>query len=406
MKVGVRLQVWWVLGWLCVLAAPAVGEPYLAVREGMQCPACHTNVTGGGKRTDLVATHARDILRYPNFFGRFSNPPEFFDGNINKFVALGSDLRLSESAIFQDKGSPSKCPGGTAQAGTTRCVDNNKVFRGRLEENDIDLTEATLYGEVRLIPDYLTFYIDQRFQPTTDTREVVGILRGVIPWNGFVKAGRVFVPYGLQIEDNHAFIRGGTNGSANTGFNFNLQEAGGVFGVEPGPFKWTVAVTDPSSSGRDVRLTTTASTMLTELPVVRSVMFGTSFSRVGSRYGGDTLRFSLFGGSNIGRFTYLAETDFLRDASQTGKNIGRFIAYGEGNYLFFGWLNSKVAVDFADNDGTLGATDDNENRVRFGVEPFLNRFVQARLFYSIANGVESKPTHNQNVLYGELHLFF
>ena len=43
--------------------------------------------------------------------------------------------------------------------------------------------------------------------------------------------------------------------------------------------------------------------------------------------------------------------------------------------------------------------------MRFGLEPFLSRLLQARLFYSIANGVESTPTHNQNIGYGEWHLF-
>ena len=66
----------------------------------------------------------------------------------------------------------------------------------------------------------------------------------------------------------------------------------------------------------------------------------------------------------------------------------------------------RVLIVLFSNDGTLGNTNDSENRVRFGLEPFLNRFLQPRLFYSISNGVQSNPTHNQNVLLAELHLFF
>src|SRR5439155_16174756 len=116
-------------GWLLLCAAPALAEPYLAVREGLRCSACHTNMNGGGKRTDLVTTHARDLLHYPSFFGTFSSPPEFFNGEINKFVALGADLRASETATFQDLGANGR-------------VENDKVFRGRLETNRIDVTEA------------------------------------------------------------------------------------------------------------------------------------------------------------------------------------------------------------------------------------------------------------------------
>src|SRR2546426_12806219 len=83
---------------ILLLSAPTLAEPYFAVREGLRCSSCHTNMNGGGKRTDLVSTHARDLLHYPTFFGAFSNPPEFFSGEINKYLALGADLRANETA--------------------------------------------------------------------------------------------------------------------------------------------------------------------------------------------------------------------------------------------------------------------------------------------------------------------
>ena len=84
-----------------------------------------------------------------------------------------------------------------------------------------------------------------------------------------------------------------------------------------------------------------------------------------------------------------------------------FAGYAEGDYLFFDWLNFKITFDYSDNDSTRSTlTDDSKNRVKFGLEPFLNRFLQLRLFYSIANGVESIPARNQNQLYAEVHLFF
>src|SRR5437667_12078 len=50
------------LGALAVLAAGAArAEPYLMVREGAKCSACHTNQTGGGKRTAFAHIHAHDI---------------------------------------------------------------------------------------------------------------------------------------------------------------------------------------------------------------------------------------------------------------------------------------------------------------------------------------------------------
>jgi hypothetical protein len=81
--------------------------------------------------------------------------------------------------------------------------------------------------------------------------------------------------------------------------------------------------------------------------------------------------------------------------------------YVEGDYLFFDWLNFKATSDYSDNDTTTSTiTDDSKNRVSFGFEPFINRFLQLRLFYRIANGVESIPSRNQNQVFAEIHLFF
>ena len=188
----------------------------------------------------------------------------------------------------------------------------------------------------------------------------------------------------------------------------NQQQAGFEIGFEPEPVTLIAAVSDGPAGDRDVQVTLTAYTLFTELPVVRNVMAGGSFSRVGPP-GSETVVFGFFAGSNIERLTVLAEGDFRNDrtAATNGRTVGRFIAYGEGDYLFFDWLNFKAAVDYADDDGNLSSlADDSENRVSIGLEPFLNRFLQPRLFYRVSNGVRSQPTHNQNVLLAEVHLFF
>ncbi len=246
---------------------------------------------------------------------------------------------------------------------------------------------------MRLIPNYLTLYVDLDVSDDADSREAWGMVRNMLPWNGFVKGGRMFLPYGLQLQDDESFIREET-------FNFNTREEAFEIGFEPGPFTFIAAVSDGGSGDRDVRVTTTAYALFTDLPFVRNVLLGNSFSRVGGDLGDETT-FGFFAGSNVERLTFLGEVDFLDTAGK-----GLFVAYVEANYLFFDWLNFKVAFDFADSDRS-GSTlvDDSKNRVSFGIEPFLGRFLQTRLFYRIANGVESLPARNQNELFAEVHLF-
>jgi hypothetical protein len=380
------------------LASQAVAEPYLAVREGYKCSACHVNMTGGGKRTEFVSAHARQLLHYPDFFPSLSKPVDSFNGElVSPYVAVGANLRTSLTATFQELGNNGR-------------VDNNTAFRGRLEEIEVDLDEAVGYLEVRPIPDVLTFYIDQSFGSQSTTREVWGMLR--LPWEFYVKGGKMFLPYGLQLQDDNAFIRGGRNGSVTTGFSFDEQQNAFEVGWEPGPVAAAFAVSDGTSSDKDLQVTGTVSSLFTGVPVVRSVLVGGSFSHVAPP-GAETFVWGFFTGFNLGRFTYLGEVDFREDKDKndgepsTDEFRGRFIHYSEGNYLFFNWLNLKVAFDYADDDGDLRQrVDDSENRVSVGLEPFWNKFLQTRLFYRVSNGIESNPSHNQDLWSLEVHMFF
>jgi hypothetical protein len=78
--------------------------------------------------------------------------------------------------------------------------------------------------------------------------------------------------------------------------------------------------------------------------------------------------------------------------------------YGEANYLFGGWLNGKFAFDYLDPDDD--ASSDQRNRFSIGIEPFLDEFLQIRLFYRISNGPEDELKFNKDEIQLELHLFF
>jgi hypothetical protein len=377
------------------VATVAGAEPYMGVREGYKCSACHVNMTGGGMRTAFVAAHAKEILHYPDWLKPLTSPVEAFSGELNQYVSLGADVRTSLTFIMQDKG-------------TSGQVKNDVVFRGRLDEVDFEVYEAVGYLNVNLIPDLLNVYLDLRFAPSVDTREVFAM--ALLPWDFYVKAGQMFLPYGLQLQDDNAFIRGGRNGSATTGFSFFVSQPGVEVGWEPGPASVAIAVTEGIDDDTDVQVTGTASLLFTELPVVRTFQAGVSGTYNGG--GSQTSLIGLFTGFNLGRFTYLGEVDFRHDNSVPDpaggtQAVGTFMTYSEGNYLFFDWLNLKVAFDYADWDGELPRQGhDAENRFSIGLEPFIARFIQLRAFYRIGNGIRTNFSHNQDLWSAEIHVFF
>ena len=392
-----------VLALLGCTAAEVAAEPYMAIREGRKCSSCHVNMRGGGMRTLLASTHMQEITRYRDIFPEFEQATDVFTGQITSFLSLGADLRVDNSIVFQDE------PNAEGR------VPNNKVFRSRVDEDILEVREATLYGKVDLYPDYLSSYIDVSFAPNgTNVREVFGLLRGLLPWGSYIKAGRFFLDYGLGYETDDLFSL--NNPSQNlfvrgrTGTDFNAYDDGFEVGLQPGPFHIAASVTNGSSGDTDVRFTFTTYAMLRDLPVVDNAIVGASFLRVAPN-GSERIAYGFFAGANLGLLEYHAEIDFLhddQDATDTepAKAVGTFLAYGELNYLLFDWMNAKVFGEYADNDGQPDTLDSAQNRFGAGIEPFLSRFLQARLFYSVANGPENLPISNQNWLVLELHLFF
>lgn len=381
----------------------ARAEPYMAIREGRKCGSCHVNIRGGGMRTLLAITHLKEITHYRDLFPEFEEATESFNGQITSFFSIGADLRVDDAIVFQDE------PDAEGR------VPNDKVFRSRVDENILEVREAALYSRVDLYQDYLSFYMDVLFAPGgTNVREVFGLLRGLLPWDGYVKAGRFYLDYGLGYEtddlfslDNpsqNLFVRG------RTGTDFSAYDDGIEIGLQPGPFHIAASVTDGPAGDTDVRVTFTTYAMLRDLPVIDNAILGASLLRVAPT-GSERIAYGFFAGANLGRLEYHAEVDFIHDdvdatANSPAKQVGTFLAYGELNYLLLDWINTKLFGEYADNDGRPDMVDTAQNRFGAGIEPFFSRFLQARLFYSVANGPENLPIANQNWLVMELHLFF
>src|SRR5258705_493375 len=145
---------------LVLILAPmlARAEPYLMVRAGAKCSECHTNQTGGGKRTPFAHIHAKDILHDLDLL---PIPPgvKAFNGELNSYMSIGSDLRVRNTTVF----------GGKINAKGE--VERNQAFRPEVLSNDTQVFEFLMYSQIDLWPDLVTLYADEDFTGGATNRE-------------------------------------------------------------------------------------------------------------------------------------------------------------------------------------------------------------------------------------------
>ncbi len=361
------------------LAAAAHAEPYLAVRSGAKCSDCHTNLDGGGKRTAFAHIHSHDILRDLQILP-LPKGVKSFNGELNEYVSIGADLRVRSTSTWDS------IPNARGR------VPQNRAFRPHFASQDLEVQEALGSLQVDLWPDVLMLYGDFNAAGGGVTaRETVAILK--LPYDTFVKGGRFFPPFGLRVYEDEHYIR------SRTGFTFQNPDEGVELGVIPGPFYLAASVTNGAGGDRDVLTSFNGYGVFDELPVVRNVLAGGSIARQSNKR---TVG-AIYAGANLWKFTYLAEFDIIDDRNVLPPDTGRdqYASYAEVNLLLFDWLNVRGTFDFLKVSG-----DRDQTRYQIGLEPFIDKFIQPRLYYVINNGPGNRPELNLTQLVFELHFFF
>ena len=355
---------------LLVLAAvavadPAIAEPYLAVYKGMQCSACHSQPAGGGMRITYGNVFAQSELAAT----RLGNGDrEFWTGAITEWLAVGGNLR-----------------------GRYEYVDTPDAD----VQSEFELTRGTVYVEAQLIPNRLSLYVDQQIAPTaSQNREAYVKLRDR-SGRMHLLAGQFYLPYGLRLQDDTAFIR------RVTGINLTNPDRGVQFGYENGPWSTQLSVTNGTGGGAELDTGK-------QLSVVSSYV--TQRWRIGASLNsndadtGDREMANVFFGLRTGPIAWLAEADWIRDELATAGDRDGVAGLFEANWLFRKGHNLKFSYDYFDPDRDISE----DHQVRYSLlweyAPF--QFLQSRLGTRIYDGPPQFPAQNRDEFFLELHGFF
>ena len=362
-KVSVRLLILLVASLATV--SEAMAEPYLAVFKGMQCSACHSHPAGGGKRNAYGNVFAQTELPAQRLA---ADSAELWTGEVTKWLSVGADLRAGY-----------------------RFVDTPNEE----EISEFSVNRGTIYLEASLVPNRLSLYIDQQVAPGSSlNREAYVKLKGSGDRFLFI-AGQFFLPYGLRLQDDSAFIR------QFTGVNFTNPDRGVQFGYESGAWSSQISITNGSGGG-------------TETDTGKQLSFVTNYVqplwRVGASFNtndadaGDRQMQNVFFGLKTGSVVWLLEADLISDDLPGGITQDSVTGLVEANWLFRKGHNLKLSYDYFDP-----YVDISENhQVRYSLvweyTPF--QFLQGRFGVRIYDGIPQVDFQNRDEFFAEIHGFF
>jgi hypothetical protein len=354
---------WMAAAVLIAAGSQANAEPYLAAQMGLKCGQCHVNPTGGGMRTVFGNTWAQTSMAQK----RIGSEEDLWTGQVMKFLSVGGNARANYN--WED------VPG---QAGT----------------NDFDVEEARAYLDFGVIPNRLSIYLDQRFAPGNSTNMEANV-RYWIKENAFyVKAGRMYLPFGYRLEDDNAFVR------SLSGINMQAPDEGAEIGFESGSWTAQLAVSNGSGGGPEVdpgkQVTTRAEFVQSRWRAGASLLYNDTDA--GSRTGA-----AAFGAFNLGPVVLLGEVDYFDDDSiNDGTKLLATLA--EADWKLMQGHNLKLTYEwFEPNDDV---DEDEQTRVSVLYEWSPIQFIQLRGGVRVYDGIPQNDNQNRKQAFIQLHGFF
>jgi len=353
--------------WLAVLLLAAAtqvnAEPYLAAQMGLKCGQCHVNPSGGGMRNVFGNTFAQTTLAHK----RLGAPEDLWTGQVMKFLSVGGNAR----ANYNWDDAPN-------QTGTI----------------DFDVEEARVYLDFGVIPNRLSIYIDQRVAPG-NAENMEANVRYWLKENAFyVKAGRMYLPFGYRLEDDNAFVR------SVSGINMQTPDEGAEIGFEAANWTAQFALSNGSGGGNETdsgkEITTRAEYVQSRWRAGASLLYNDTDA--GTRTGA-----AAFGAFNLGPVTLLGELDYFDDDT-IGNGTKLMSTLAEADWKLMQGHNVKFTYEwFEPNDDV---DEDEQTRASLLYEWSPIQFMQIRGGVRVYDGIPQNDNQNRKQAFLQLHGFF
>jgi len=342
---------------------PAHGEPYLAAFEGMKCSQCHTNGTGGGMRAPFGNAYAQTQLAARTL----DVGDAAWTGLVGKFLAIGGDLRASAKVIDVPNGDPSR------------------VF---------DLDQARMYFGINVIPGRLSIYVDELVAPGVAlNREAFAQFKST-SGSLSVKGGKFYLPYGLRLQDDSAFVR------QTPGINMSTPDTGFELSWEPESWSMQLAVTNGSGGGPE---TNTGKRYSTQIAYVASRWRLGVAANLNDVDNTDRRAFGIHATLRTGPIVWLGEFNHVIDQQALGDLTMR-TALLEADWRVAKGHVLKGTAEYFDPNDALDEDHQTRHSVVYEYAPI--QFLQLRGGARFYDGIAQDDAQNRREYFLELHGFY
>ncbi len=339
-----------------ISAGSAAAVPRYSAQYNQSCVLCHVNPSGGGARS----LYGAQFFSYTELAAKETpfEDIERVQPMLNDQVQVGFDMRT--------------------------------MFYGTEEPPANSFLQ--MQGDLYLIIQFntrWTLFLDKGLY---NGFEVWG-MGHILPFNGYVKAGRFVPPYGLRLADHKAFTRD------KLGMGAAFRETGVEIGFHPQRITLALAVTNGNAQLVDNDETKAVTGRFDfRFPVSEILVWLGTSVRYQESNGGEDITRGWFAGLNYGICSILGELDY-----RTAGDVSSLVGFIEGAVRVRRGVTLKAEYDFHDPD--LDYLSGAESMVVVGAEivpvGFLELIPNIR-YYDISPG-------NDNDYYaGEIqfHIFF
>jgi hypothetical protein len=352
------------LALLLALAGAARAEPYLAARMGLKCAQCHVNPTGGGMRTVFGDTFAQTQLAAR----RLGGDADLWTGQVAKWLGIGGNARANYSFVdvpHQD------------------------------HTSEFETEEVRAYADVSVIPNRLSVYVDQRIAPG-NAENLEANVRFWLRENAlYVKAGRMYLPFGYRFEDDNAFVR------QSSGINMQSPDEGVELGLEHDAWSAQVALSNGAGGGEEVdngkQIAARVEHVQSRWRAGASLLFNDADA-------GDRKGAGAFGALNLGPVVLLGEVDFIDDEGIGAGGTEMLATLAEADWQLRQGHNLKLTYEWLEPSRDIDEDEQTRSSLVYEWSPV--QFLQLRAGVRVYDGIPQNDNQNRKQGFLQLHGFF